>query len=114
MKFETIAARKAPGFGRERTIQPTLFPWVKGTAMLVIGRRAEQRRLRLSLNVAERMIAAFIRALEAGAADGGDELLVDGIWFTRDEIDDAIDALIAETVRGPGPGALIPAMAGAN
>lgn len=101
MKFETIAARKAPGFGRERTIQPALFPWVKGTAMLVIGRRAEQRRLRLSLNVAERMIAAFIRALEAGAADGGDELLVDGIWFTRDEIADGIAALAAETIRGP-------------
>ena len=86
--------------GRTRSIQPALFPWIRGTAMLVIGRRSEQRSLRLALDVAERMLAAFIRALEADVSD--DALLVAGIWFSREEIEDAIGALVAETVRGPG------------
>lgn len=99
---------------RPRTISPALFPYMKGSVVLVIGRGFEQRRMRLQLAQAEKMMAAFIRALEEGAADAGDALLVNGIWFTRDEIDDAIGALAAETIRGPGPCAQVPSMAGAN
>ena len=101
-------------FRRARTISPALFPYMPGSAVLVIGRGTEQRRMRLPLAQAEKMMAAFIRALEAGASDGSDELLVEGIWFTRAEIEDAIAALAAETIRGPGPCAQVSAMAGAN
>lgn len=94
MKFEK--------FLRQRSIQPALFPWIKGTAMLVIGRGSEQRRMRLPLSVADRMLVAFERALRADVAGDHDAILVNAIWFTREEVEDAIAALVAETVRGPG------------
>lgn len=101
MKYEPFTGGSRHGFGRQRVIQPALFPYIKGTAMLVIGRGAERRRMRLTLSEGERMLAAFIRALETDAGGDNDALLVDGIWFTHSEIEDAIAALIAETVRGP-------------